>query len=235
MNDFSKNPFADRGKIARIFDSIASFYEPMNKIMSFGLTRKWRDRAKGYAYGTILDVACGTGEMTSRLSCSENAKRVIGVDISIKMMKWGRKTKEFCKDTTFILAAVEKLPFKNEVFDCVYISFAIRNFEDRIKAIDEIRRVLKNGGRFVILDTLRPKMNPILYFLYKIYLFKVIPFLMELLTGDRNSYYYMGQNILYFYSVDEFCEILKQKGFKVEKVDSMTFGVVNLIVSKRIQ
>ncbi|MCS7212812.1 MAG: ubiquinone/menaquinone biosynthesis methyltransferase [Candidatus Calescibacterium sp.] len=234
MNDFSINPFANRRKVAGIFNSIASFYEPMNKIMSFGLDGIWRDKAKGYAYGTTLDVACGTGEMTSRFSCSHNVHKVIGTDISIKMMKWGMKNKKFCKDVNFVLSAVEFLPFKSEAFDCVSISFAIRNFEDRIKAIDEIRRVLKKGGRFIILDTLRPRMNPVLYFFYKLYLLRVIPFFIGLLTGDRNSYLYMSQSILNFYSVDEFSKILKQKGFEIEKIDSITFGVVNLIVSRKV-
>ncbi|CUU01063.1 demethylmenaquinone methyltransferase / 2-methoxy-6-polyprenyl-1,4-benzoquinol methylase [Candidatus Kryptobacter tengchongensis] len=234
MSDsLSKNPFLDKKKVRSLFNSIASFYEIVNKVMSLGLDGGWRNKAVEYAYGLTLDVACGTGELSSRLSCSSRTKKVLATDISEKMIKWGRKNKHFCKDVSFVVSDAENLPFKDEVFDTVSTSFSLRNFEDRLKALNDMMRVIKPGGRFIILDTLKPQMNKILYSLYKFYLMKVIPFLAGILTGDRKSYEYMSKTILNFYTKDDIRKIIESKGFEIEKIEDISFGIVNLIVARK--
>lgn len=234
-DSISKNPFLSKNKVRSLFNSIASFYELMNKIMSLGLDGGWRNKAVKYAYGLTLDVACGTGELSSRLSCSDRTKKVFATDISEKMIKWGRKNKHFCKDVSFVVSDAENLPFKDGVFDTVSTSFSLRNFEDRLKALNDMMRVVKVGGRFIILDMLRPKMNRILYSLYRFYLLNVIPSLAGFLTGDKKSYEYMSKSILNFYTKDDICKIIENNGFEIEKIEDINFGIVNLIVARRLK
>lgn len=205
----------------------------MNKIISFGFDGIWRDKAVKYAYGLTLDVACGTGELSSRLSCSDNVEKVIGVDISEKMIKWGVRNKRFCKNVFFIVSDVENIPFKDGTFDTVSTSFSLRNFENRLKALESMIRALKRGGKLIILDTLRPKMNPILYFFYRFYLMNIIPSIAGVLTADKYSYEYMSKSILTFYTKDQILKILEERGCKVERVEDINFGIVTLIVARR--
>ena len=231
MDTKSINPLTTRQRLRVLFNSISDFYEFMNKLMSFGIDGRWRDRFAELGEGKVLDLACGTGEVMSRLSCNPSVSDVFGADISEKMMKWGRENKSFCKKVFWVAAEAENLPFRSEEFDTVSVAFGLRNFQDRAKAIEEIKRVLRKGGKLIILDTLRPQ--GVIYPFYRFYLERIIPSITSIFVGDRNSYLYMARSILNFLTKKELSEFLEIHGFSVIKSIDMTFGVATIFVAEK--
>lgn len=226
---YIKNIFKSRKDIRYLFNSIADFYETINKILSLGLDGRWRDKVSSFAEGVSLDIACGTGEMTYRISCRSKSHYVVGLDISEKMIRWGLKNRSFCSKVSFVVSAGEFLPFKDDSFDSVSVAFGIRNFEDRISALREIKRVLKNNGLLLVLDTFRPK-SKTLKFLYKVYL-HAIPHITNFLVGRFEEYLYMSKSILNYMTADEFADFLSMNNFYVERVSDMTFGIVSFVLA----
>ncbi len=227
---YIQNILKSRKDIRYLFNSIADFYETVNKILSLGLDGRWRDKVSSFAEGVTLDIACGTGEMTYRISCNSKVNYVIGLDVSDKMIRWGLKNKNFCSRFNFVVGAGEFLPFKDNTFDSVSVAFGIRNFEDRASALQEIKRVLKNNGYFLILDTFRPK-SKTLTILYKVYLY-AIPHITKFLVGRFEEYLYMSKSILNYMTTDEFAEFLSKNDFFIEKISDMTFGIVSFVLAR---
>ena len=223
-----------RKQAKSIFNSIAQIYEIVNHLMSGGLDIIWRDRMVEYFDGFCLDLAGGTGEISRRISCSHKVLQVVCADISEGMLKFAR-TKEYCIAPYFVIADAHELPFRSEYFDTVGVAFGVRNFQERSKAVDEIRRILKVGGKLVVLDTFRPDdVPPPFKTFYLVWLNYIIPRLAGFLTGDRDSYFYMARSIMNFWSPDEFCSFLEGKGFEVLEKKGLSFNTVHIIVAKKV-
>jgi len=222
------NQLISRRKLKELFDSISTYYESTNKVLSLGLDKKWRDKLADFAEGVVLDLACGTGEMTSRFSCKNSVSKVFGADMSKKMMKWGLENKKFCREVNFVASYAESLPFKDDTFDTVCVAFGLRNFENLSSAISEIKRVLKNRGKFISIDTLKPT-SAILPF-YKFYLLYIIPSITSLLLGKKNEYIYMAKSILNYMTQEELTDFLKSFNFENIKHINLTFGIVTITI-----
>ncbi|MCR5822686.1 MAG: bifunctional demethylmenaquinone methyltransferase/2-methoxy-6-polyprenyl-1,4-benzoquinol methylase UbiE [Bacteroidales bacterium] len=206
------------------FDKIASTYDRLNHLMTLGLDRCWRRRAvrelSTFNFQlSVLDVACGTGDMAVELV--RHGCDVTGIDISEEMLAIAKQKAENAK---WIVADAENLPFDDNAFDAVTCAFGVRNFTDLERGLGEMARVLKPGGRLVILELSYPE-NPALLALYKLYATKIIPILGKIISGNREAYEYLPSSILAFPKPERFALILNNIGLKTAKVRRITFGV----------
>lgn len=190
------------------FDKIARDYDRMNHLMTLGLDRGWRRRAVRDLKGKVLDVACGTGDMVELLA--NQGCEVTGVDISGEMLS---RAKNKAPSAMYLVADAEDLPFANESFDTVTCAFGVRNFVHLEKGLEEMLRVLKPGGRMVILELATPDSLLIRPF-YKLYTSRIIPWLGQHIADSREAYTYLPQSIERFPKGKAFCAIVEKCGGK---------------------
>lgn len=208
------------------FDEIARDYDRMNHLMTAGLDRRWRKRAVQGLHGKVLDVACGTGDMAVELlrqGCS-----VTGVDLSKEMMAIAKRK---APQAEYRLADVERLPFGDASFDAVTCAFGVRNFVHLEQGLHEMLRVLKPGGRMVILELATPDSSLIRPF-YNLYTRRIIPWLGQRLAGSREAYTYLPRSIERFPKGDAFLQLIQNSGFRIQEScqRKLTFGVCRLYV-----
>ncbi len=189
-------------RVGAVFDSVASRYDLMNDLMSLGIHRAWKQftlQVCAVAAGQrVLDVAGGSGDLalafTSRVGASG---RVILSDINAAMLEVGRDKltdRGAVGNVDFVQADAERLPFAEQSFDCVTIAFGLRNVTDKPAALASMARVLRPGGRLVVLEFSHPTV-PLLKPLYDLYSFAVLPTLGRLVAGDADSYQYLAESI----------------------------------------
>ncbi|MGB5398291.1 MAG: bifunctional demethylmenaquinone methyltransferase/2-methoxy-6-polyprenyl-1,4-benzoquinol methylase UbiE, partial [Gammaproteobacteria bacterium] len=190
------------GLVAEVFSSVASKYDVMNDVMSFGIHRIWKKIAMshtGLKTGQrALDVAGGTGDLTMYLSQQVgDSGEVVISDINPEMLEQGRRRlldKGYGSNIKFVEANAEELPFEDNSFDCITIAFGLRNVTDQQKALASMYRVLKPGGRLLILEFSKPVM-PGLNKAYDFYSFNVLPMMGKLIADDADSYRYLAESI----------------------------------------
>lgn len=208
------------------FDKIARDYDRMNHLMTAGLDRRWRKSAVQGLHGNVLDVACGTGDMVMELlrqGCS-----VTGVDLSKEMMAIAKRK---APQAEYSLADVERLPFGDASFDAVTCAFGVRNFVHLEQGLHEMLRVLKPGGRMVILELATPDSSLIRPF-YNLYTRRIIPWLGQHLAGSREAYTYLPRSIERFPKGDAFLQLIQNSGFRIQEScqRKLTFGVCRMYV-----
>ena len=206
-----------------MFDSVAPTYDRTNDLLSFGQSRVWRSRVKAavapQAGQSILDLAAGTG--SSSVAFVKPGVRVVASDFSEGMLAEGRKRHP---NLEFVFADATNLPFKNDEFHATTISFGLRNVVDVPKALREMYRVTKPGGRLVICEfskvvlPLRP--------LYAFYLKVVMPIVAKLATVSPDAYDYLGESIAAWPNQDALAELIRDAGFDSVSYKNLTFGIV---------
>ena len=208
------------------FDKIARDYDRMNHLMTLGLDRWWRKKAVKGLGGKVLDVACGTGDMVVellRLGCT-----VTGVDLSKEMLAIAKRKAESGK---WKVADAEHLPFEDNTFDAVTCAFGVRNFVHLEQGLKEMLRVLKPGGRMVILELATPDSRLLRPF-YNLYTRHIIPWLGQRLAGSREAYTYLPRSIERFPKGDEFVGIVRQLGCEATERKT-TFGVCRIYTAEK--
>ena len=226
----------DEKKISGMFDSIASKYDRMNHGMSLGIDRLWRRRfvrrlaKKLPEKAAVLDLACGTGDLTKALS--NKGYHVTGLDISAEMMAIGReKCRYLSPKPSFVLGSAEQIPFPDASFDAVTIAFGLRNFDHRARCLAEIHRVLKPGGQLAVLEFAVPRnrhWNKIYLFYFK----NILP-LIGRLVGSADAYGYLVDSVLAFPSYEALCDEFRAAGFLFPCYQPYTGGIsVGYFVSK---
>lgn len=208
------------------FDKIARDYDRMNRLMTAGLDRRWRKSAVQGLHGKVLDVACGTGDMAVELlrhGCS-----VTGVDLSKEMMA---VAKQKAPQAEYRLADAEHLPFEDASFDAVTCAFGVRNFVHLEQGLSEMLRVLKPGGRMVILELATPD-SPLVRPFYNLYTRHIIPWLGQRLAGSREAYTYLPRSIELFPKGESFAKIVEELGSRVTE-RKLTFGVCRMYVVEK--
>jgi len=209
------------GKVRGVFSSVAQRYDLMNDLMSAGLHRVWKRFAVelcGVREGAkVLDVAGGTGDLAMQLAKRAGDEGEVWLtDINAEMLARGR---DRLNDAGYSLPAIrcdaEKLPFANSYFDCVTVAFGLRNMTHKDIALDEMLRVLRPGGRLMVLEFSRvwQPLAP----LYDVYSFKVLPVLGKLVSKDADSYRYLAESIRVHPSQKELATMMRETGF--ERVD----------------
>lgn len=207
------------------FDTIAAHYDRMNRLMTFGLDRLWRRHAvREMAGGEVLDVACGTGDMVVELL--KRGCTVTGIDLSEEMLAIA---KQKTPQAEYMLADVEHLPFGDESFDAVTCAFGVRNFVHLERGLDEMLRVLKPGGRMVILELATPD-SAIVRPLYNLYTRRIIPWLGNLIVGNREAYTYLPLSIECFPKGKDFLDIIQRSPFRTHNCrhQQLTLGVCRM-------
>lgn len=223
-----------------MFDAIAARYDLLNRLLSAGLDRRWRDRAIGALSLTgrerVLDLCTGTADLaTAAMRARPPAARVVAVDFAQAMLHVGREkiTQARMVDRIALVRGdATCIPLADGVFDAVTIGFGIRNVENTASACDEMRRVLVPGGRFAILEFAIPK-TPGLRTLYLWYFNHVLPRVGRLVSGHTAAYGYLPASVGAFASPAEFVTILRQRGFIEVSAVRLTFGIVFLYTGRR--
>ncbi len=221
-----------------LFDSIAYRYDLLNHLLSGGVDFYWRRRAVEHLVSlqpkVILDVATGTADFaiaTLRL----HPERVVGVDIAEEMLRLGRvklKKRNLDKLITLRSGEAESLPFENGSFDAAIVAFGARNFEHLEKGLSEMCRVLRKGGKIVVLEFSKPTVFPFKQ-LYFFYFRTVLPLIGKLISKHREAYDYLPESVMKFPEGSEFLEILQKVGFVSVKEERLTFGIATVYVGTK--
>lgn len=218
----------DRGTVSSMFDSIAPVYDRLNHILSFGIDRRWRRalvrEACSAKVRNVLDVACGTGDVSIALAAE--GLDVTGIDISGKMLEAARM-KQAGGHVDFRLGDASSTGFPPASFDCVTIAFGIRNFEDRHKCITELHRVLRPSGTMLILEFSIPE-NRLWRSAYSFYFKNVLPRIGRMVSGQKYAYEYLPASSFAFPSPDLFAAELRAGGFSDISYRPLTGGVAVL-------
>ncbi|MFM9052495.1 MAG: bifunctional demethylmenaquinone methyltransferase/2-methoxy-6-polyprenyl-1,4-benzoquinol methylase UbiE [Bacteroidota bacterium] len=220
-------------QVARMFDNIAGRYDFLNRFLSFGIDRYWRkvavNRLKDLDPRLILDIATGTADLAIE-SLRLNPEKVFGVDISVEMLDLGRKkikSRRLDNRIELLEGDSENLIFEDGKFDAVMVAFGVRNFENLEAGLKEIHRVLRPGGRAVILEFSKPS-NRFFNGLYIFYSTKIAPLIGRAVSGDASAYTYLHESIAVFPSGEAFNAILSDVGFSGASAKPLTFGIVTV-------
>ena len=219
--------------VNKVFDNVAFRYDLMNDLMSAGLHRLWKDSFIDWLAPRknthLLDVAGGTGDIAFRFSKkTKNQAKVTILDRNENMLNEGKRrlnVGQIAPDLEWVCGDAMNLPFKNEIFDYYTISFGIRNVLDLKKCLSEALRVLKPGGRIMILEFSKVE-NETLNKIYDAFSFNVVPKLGKLIANDAESYQYLIESIRKFPSQEELASLVSEAGFRLVKYRNLTQGVV---------
>ena len=219
--------------VSQIFKNVSGKYDIMNDIMSLGLHRLWKEEfvkiIKPKSTDKVLDLAAGSGDITKILKKQSDCHCIL-FDASLEMIKQAKK-KLRNHDLTFICGKCEKLPFKNNFFDYIIVSFGLRNFSDLKNSLVQIRRVLKKGGAFLCLEFSEIN-NP---FFRKLFFFycKLIPIYGELISGNKGAYQYLIQSIKHFPNQISLTKRLVDLGFNNIEVIDILDGLASIHIAKK--
>lgn len=223
------------GLVASVFHSVAARYDTMNDLMSMGVHRLWKRftiELSGVRKGqAVLDIAGGTGDLARKFSelVGDNG-RVVLADINDSMLHVGRDKLIDCGVTNnveYVQANAEALPFADNTFDCVSISFGLRNVTDKNAAIRSMLRVLKPSGRLLILEFSKTS-NPLLTKIYDAYSFYLLPLMGKLVVGDSDSYQYLAESIRMHPSQEVLKQMMDDAGFVNTAYHNLSGGIVAL-------
>lgn len=221
--------------VAEVFHSVAAKYDVMNDLMSMGIHRLWKrftiDCSGARAGHKVLDLAGGTGDLTARFSRIVGASgQVVLADINNAMLKVGRdklRDKGIVGNVEYVQANAEALPFPDNYFDIITIAFGLRNVTDKDKALASMYRVLKPGGRLLVLEFSKPT-NELLSKVYDSYSFNILPKIGQLVANDADSYQYLAESIRMHPDQDTLKGMMDNAGFEQTSYHNLTGGIVAL-------
>jgi len=227
--------------VEQMFDSIAKDYDKLNHIMSLDIDKTWRHRAlkqivDSSAKQEILDIACGTGDFSIAIARKAHPETVVhGLDLSAGMLEVMKQKVDSLALGERIVAEQgdsENMGFADDTFDRVTIAFGIRNFEHREVALREILRVLKPGGRLVILELSVPS-NPVIRWCYNLYFTKVLPLIGGGISGDKSAYNYLPASVLKFPGKKEWMATMSSCGYSNVTHKAFTLGICRMYTGEK--
>ena len=233
ITPYKDSDLGKKEQVTQMFDAISGNYDGLNRVISFGIDIKWRKKVLKMVSDKkpeiILDIATGTGDLAI-LMAKTNAKKIIGLDISPGMLNIGIEKiaqKKLSNRIEMIIGDSEKMPFEDNYFDAITVSFGIRNFETLDIGLAEILRVLKPNGIFVILETSNPTKFPFKQG-YNFYTKYVLPLIGKMFSKDNIAYGYLAESAQNFPFGEALNNILKKIGFIDVKASPQTFGVATI-------
>ena len=227
-----------RERVEAMFNSIAPRYDLLNRVLSGGIDRSWRKKAIDHLRDLqpkkILDIATGTADLA--LACVHlSPSEIIGLDISNNMLEIGReKIKQRNLQNLIRLdqGDSENLPYNDNYFDAITVAFGVRNFEHLEVGLSEMYRVLKPGGKVVVLEFSQPTSSPIKQ-IYSFYSKYILPLIGQLISKERSAYEYLPESVKVFPYGDQFLEVLTKVNFKDSKCFPQTFGIASIYTARK--
>lgn len=226
-------------QVATMFDTISSNYDELNRVITFGIDVKWRKKVvkivKESQPKKILDIATGTGDLAIMMGKSIPECEIIGLDISSGMLEIGKekiKAQNLTNSIKMVLGDSENIPFEDNYFDAITVSYGVRNFEDLNQGLKEILRVLKPGGTFVVLETSVPTKFPFKQG-YQFHSKVILPTVGRLFSKDKTAYKYLSESANSFPYGEKFNLILNTVGFINVQNFIVTFGVSTIYKAKK--
>jgi demethylmenaquinone methyltransferase/2-methoxy-6-polyprenyl-1,4-benzoquinol methylase len=228
----------DKKFISGMFDEISPTYDKLNHLFSARRDLSWRRKAieqlknQNTVFNNILDLAAGSGDLGVEF-LKLNPQKLFSADISPKMLGINKQKLNDSRNCT-ILAEAENLPFENDFFDVCGIAFGIRNFERLENCLVEINRVLKNGGKLVIIEMFRPERKKVLNRMFNFYFSRLMPVAGNKLAKSNYAYQYLLSSVYTFISVNEYSSMLYETGFNVNYVKNNFIDVVYTVIAEKI-
>lgn len=236
---FKNDEEGKKKQVEHMFDQIAFRYDFLNRFLSGGVDIWWRKKAIGQLKGlqpkTILDVATGTGDLALISYKMLQPEKVTGIDISEGMLEIGRKkiVKAGLQEKIELLRGdSEAILFEDNSFDAVTVAFGVRNFENLEKGLSEIRRVLKPGGRLVVLEFTRPSL-PVMKQLYGFYMKYITPTIGKIFAKNNDAYQYLNDSVFQFPERQNFTNILKQSDYRNAFYKTLTLGICTIYCAEK--
>ncbi len=232
-----------REQVAEMFDNISPRYDFLNHLLSGGIDIYWRKRAirllkkaqsGATSFQTILDIATGTGDFAIE-ALALHPKKIIGVDISEGMLAVGRqKIQKLGKQDIIELrhGDSESLPFADNYFDAIIVSFGVRNFENLLAGLTEMQRVMRQGGTCVVVEFSKPKAFPFKQ-VYNFYFKYILPTVGKVVSKDQSAYTYLPESVQAFPDGNDFLSIFEKAGFTDTQCIPLTFGICSIYIGHK--
>ena len=240
VTPYKDSDLGKKEQVAKMFDNISGNYDNLNRVISFGIDIKWRNKVLDMVAKTnpktILDIATGTGDLAI-LMTKTNAYKIIGLDISDGMLEVGRQkinAQNLQSRIEMVLGDSEKMPYDDNTFDAITVAFGVRNFENLEIGLAEILRVLKPNGLFVILETSVPEKFPYKQG-YNFYSKNILPIIGKLFSKDNVAYGYLSESAANFPYGEKLNNILRNIGFIDVVAMPQTFGVATIYSASKKQ
>jgi ubiquinone/menaquinone biosynthesis methyltransferase len=216
--------------VNNVFNSVADKYDLMNDITSLGIHREWKNNLINWMAPQknhkLADIAGGTGDIARKFLNNGGHSAYI-IDINEEMIKSGKVNKKSLKNIKWLVASAEDIPIDDNTFERATMGFGLRNITNRAKALKEVHRILKPGGRFICLEFSHVE-NGLIEEIYNFWSFKCMPYIGEKVTGDRSAYTYLVESIRQFPTQPELSEMLSEAGFSRVKYRNLSNGIVSL-------
>lgn len=231
---FKNSELSKKQQVAAMFDKIAFRYDFLNRFLSAGIDVSWRKKAisqlKGLQPKYILDVATGTGDVAILTEKMLNPAKITGVDISEGMLEIGKKKLHklgLQNKIELLQGDSETLNFPDNTFDAITVAFGVRNFQNLEKGLTEMRRVLRPGGKLVVLEFSRPK-QPVFKLVYNLYMKTIAPGFGKLIAKNKDAYEYLNESVQRFPEGADFIAILDKTGYITTYAKTLTLGICSL-------
>lgn len=236
---FENSTNSKKQQVSEMFDNIAPSYDFLNHFLSAGIDKGWRKKAilelKSIHPQKVLDVATGTGDVALLTHKLLNPGKIVGIDISEKMLQIGIekiKTLNLQHKIELLIGDSEAIKFPDSSFDGVTVAFGVRNFEQLETGLSEIKRVLRHGGKLVILEFSKPKL-PLIKQFYQFYLKIITPGIGRLISKDNNAYRYLNDSVQKFPEGEDFVAILNKLGYKNASCKRLSLGIASLYCGEK--
>jgi demethylmenaquinone methyltransferase/2-methoxy-6-polyprenyl-1,4-benzoquinol methylase len=233
VKPYKSSDLSKKEQVAQMFDRISGRYDFLNHFLSLGIDKGWRKKVVAIAQSqnpeTILDIATGTGDQAIALSALK-PKKVTGLDISSGMLDVGRMKIAKLGLSELIdmkLGDSEDIPFEDNSFDVITVSFGVRNFENLRKGLSEMYRVLKPGGKAIILEFSQPQKFPMKQ-MYGLYSKRILPVVGGAISKDKSAYTYLPESVEAFPYGSDFTSLLEDIGYTATKDTPVTFGIASI-------
>ena len=238
IKPYKNSSLGKKEQVAKMFDTISKNYDGLNRVISLGIDVKWRKKVVQIVGKNhpkqILDIATGTGDLALMMA-KLNPNKIVGLDISSGMLAVGKDKiakANLSEKIEMMVGDSEDMPFKDDTFDAITVSFGVRNFANLEKGIQEIARVLKPTGVLVILETSNPTKFPFKQG-YKIYTNVILPIIGKLFSKDKVAYSYLSESANSFPFGTAFSNILEKNGFTNTTYKPVTFGVATIYTARK--
>ncbi len=239
ITPYKESTLSKKEQVTQMFDNISGNYDGLNRVISMGIDIKWRKKVieliKAKNPKNALDIATGTGDLAIMIAESTAAEKIIGLDLSVGMLEVGKKKiahKNLSDKIEMVVGDSENIPYPDNYFDAITVSFGIRNFENLEKGLAETYRVLKPGGLFVILETSVPTKFPFKQG-YGFYTRFILPLIGKLFSKDNNAYGYLSESAANFPFGEALNNILQKVSFIECKAMPQTFGVATIYTATK--